>query len=133
MKLFMTLSISFLLFVSTNVLSQEQTHYQIKQIKRDHNWFIIIASRHDSLFKIVSQKAELPFSECDEIKVGKYYDLRIQSIIPIINGVKMWPVNYLDFGGIKLDDKTVVNIDPESGIFDIYWVTNLKGLYLIKQ
>jgi hypothetical protein len=44
----------------------------------------------------------------------------------------MIPMNYLDFAGIELDKRTLVNINPEKGIFDIYSSDNLKGLYLVK-
>jgi hypothetical protein len=81
---------------------------------------------------IVSKKADIVNPEREKIKTGNYYKFRLSSIIPVLNGVKMIPINYLDFAGIKLDEQTLVNINPEKGIYDIYSSDNLKGLYFIK-
>jgi Ser-tRNA(Ala) deacylase AlaX len=133
MRSLLTLIFILYLFDCNIALSQDHTNYQIQEIKKDHDWYIIIATRNDSLFKIVSQKVEILTHDSVKIQIDKYYNLELHSIIPIIDGVKMWPINYLDFDGLILDDKTTLNIDPEKGIFDLYSASNLKGLYLIEH
>ncbi len=80
----------------------------------------------------MSKKYLLVMPNHPKIKVGNSYKLKLNSIIPVINGVKMIPMNYLDFEGISLDEKTTININPDGGIYDIYKSDNLKGLYLFE-
>ena len=104
--------------------------FLINKIETKNDWYIVYANRHDSTFMIVSKKAEIVNPTWNKIKVGNYYSFKINSIIPVINGVKMLPVNYLDFAGISLDERTIVNINPNKGVFDIYSAEKLKGLFL---
>jgi hypothetical protein len=106
--------------------------FLINKIESKNNWYIVYANRHDSTYMIVSKRPEIANPKWEKIKVGNYYNLKLNSIIPVINGVKMLPMNYLDYSGISLDERTVVNINPEKGIYDIYSSTNLKGLFLMK-
>jgi hypothetical protein len=106
--------------------------YLIKKIRKQNDWFIIFANKHDSTFMIVSKRPETVNQNLGKIKIGEYYNLKLTSIIPVIHGVKLIPINYLDFSGINLDKKTVVNINPEKGIYDIYSADNLTGLFLLK-
>jgi hypothetical protein len=106
--------------------------FYIDKIKTKNNWHFIHASRNDSVFMIVSKKALIFMPNHQKIKVGNYCDLNLNSIIPVINGIKMIPMNYLDFEGISLDERTTVNINPDKGIYDIYKSDNLNGLYLKK-
>jgi len=107
--------------------------YSIDKIKTKNDWYFIHATRNDSVFMIVSKKSLLIMPNHQKIEVGNCYDLNLKSIIPVINGVKMMPMNYLDFEGISLDERTTVNISPDQGINDIYDSNNLKGLYLIAK
>jgi len=109
---------------------QETDSFLISKIETKNDWYIVYANRHDSTYMIVSKKAEIVNPTWNKIKVGNYYNLKINSIIPVINGVKMMPVNYLDFAGISLDERTIVNINFNKGIFDIYSAEKLKGLFL---
>lgn len=104
--------------------------FLINKIETKNDWYIVYAHRHDSTFMIVSKKMEIVNPTWNKIKVGNYYSFKINSIIPVINGVKMLPVNYLDFAGISLDERTIVNINPNKGVFDIYSAEKLKGLFL---
>lgn len=130
-------SILIIFLLSCNGIKQinqghDKDSYQINKIESNSDWYFVYAIRHDSTFLIVSKKANIANPALGEIKIGNYYNLRLSSIIPVINGVKMIPMNYLDFAGIKLDERTFVNINPNKGIFDIYSAENLKGLYFIK-
>lgn len=111
---------------------QNLNSFLIKNIECKNNWFIISAYRNDSTFMIVSKKVVILNPNWEKLKIGNYYSLKLSSIIPVINGVKMNPINYLDFAEIKLDEEIFVNINPKKGVFDIYSSENLKGLYLIK-
>ena len=106
--------------------------FYIDKIKTKNDWYFIHASRNDSVFMIVSKKALIVMPNHQKVEVGKYYDLNLNSVIPVINGVKMIPMNYLDIEGISLDERTTVNINPDKGIYDIYESDNLEGLYLIE-
>jgi hypothetical protein len=94
--------------------------FLINKIESKNDWYIVYAHRHDSTFMIVSKKVENVNPAWQKLIVGNFYNLKLSSIIPVINGVKMIPINYLDFAGISLDEKTLVNINPIKGIFDIY-------------
>jgi hypothetical protein len=131
------ITILILFLLSCNGIKQiNQVHdkdsFQINRIESKNDWYFIYAIRLDSTFMIVSKKVDIEKPEWEKIKTGNYYKFRLSSIIPVINGVKMIPINYLDFAGIKLDEQTLVNINPEKGIYDIYSSDNLKGLYFIK-
>ena len=122
------------MFSCAGIKQTNQKHnvdsFIINKIETKNNWYLVYANRHDSTFLIVSKKAEIVNPTGDKIVVGNYYNFKLSSIIPVINGVKMIPFNYLDFAGISLDEKTLVNINPDKGIFDIYSAENLKGLFL---
>jgi len=109
---------------------KEEPGYLIKKIKSKNSWHIIYAQKQDSLYKIV---------------VGKYYDLELKSRrenVPVINGVKLKPVNYLDVKspaydkeGVECysyDEKTEICIEPKKGIYDLYYTDDLKGLCYLK-
>lgn len=122
-------------FLSPEKKIQERnsTKYLIKKIESKHNWYFIYAFRNDTTFKIISKKEQgIIQLGWEKVVVGNYFNFELNSIIPVINGVKMMPINYLDFLGISLDDKTIVNIDPSKGIYDLYSAKGLKGLYLTK-
>ena len=113
--------------------AQYENSYFIKRIESKNAWYFIYANRNDSTFMIVSRKPEISSSQWEKIRVGNYYNFNLSSVIPVIDGVRMIPVNYLDFEGIVIDEEgTTVNIDPEKGIYDIYSSDNLKGLFITK-
>lgn len=133
MRKFVLMVILFMLSCA-GIKQKRQNHnddsFLINKIESKDNWYIVYACRHDSVFMIVSKKTEIVNQNWAKIIIGKYYNLRLSSIIPVINGVKMFPVNYLDYAGISLDEQTFVNINPSKGIFDVYSAENLKGLFL---
>ena len=131
------LSIMILSFLSCSGVKQinlvpDKDSYKVNKIDSKNDWYFIYASRNDSTFMIVSKKVEVTNPDWEKIRPDNYYNFKLSSIIPVINGVKMIPVNYLDFAGIELDKQTYVNINPDKGIFDIYSTDNLKGLFFIK-
>lgn len=116
--------------------------YQIKKIKTKKSWYIIYAKKQDSIYKIVVEKKKNNIKDYNKIKVGGYYDFELKSRrenIPVIGGVKLKPVNHLDVESstynkegtecYKYDKKTEICTEPQNGIFDIYYTSDLIGLY----
>jgi hypothetical protein len=134
MRYIVTIIILLLFFLNEfNLFGQNknENNFLIKQIKSKKSWYIIYAVKNDSLYKIVSKKVDYQNKECKKIQIGKYYNFIIQSNIPVIDGVKMLPTNYLDVKTPFYDKKSVFSIEPENGIFDSYQAKNLWGLCLI--
>ena len=91
---------------------------------------------YDEFYKIVVGEAEKPYPNCKKITVGKYYKLTLGSSrenAPIINGVKIAPVNYLDITYYCHDSVTAICIEPKRRIYDLYFTDDLRGLYYIRK
>ena len=125
--------------------SEIESGYLIKKITSKNSWYIIYAQKQDSLYKIVVGKEAEYRADCEKIAVGRYYNLNLKSRkenVPVINGVKLKPVNYLDVKshaydkeGIECysyDDETEICIEPKKGIYDLYYTDDLKGLCYLK-
>lgn len=116
--------------------SHSDSGYLIKAIDTVNSWCIIYATKNDSSYKIVVKKEDKPSLECKRvILIGEYYDLTLHSKrneAPVINGVKLAPVNYLDIHCYTYDERTNICIDPEKGIYDLYHTANIKGMCYIK-
>ncbi|WP_114751992.1 hypothetical protein [Pleomorphovibrio marinus] len=124
---------------------KEEPGYLIKKIKSKNSWHIIYAQKQDSLYKIVVGKEVMAGDGCNKIVVGKSYDFELKSRkenVPVINGVRLKPVNYLDVktpaydkGGVECysyDEKTEICTEPKKGIYDLYYTDDLKGLCYLK-
>lgn len=134
---------------SSNGLTQDgglNSTYLIKKIKTKNSWYIIYASRQDSIYKIVVGKEAVANTECEKIAVNKYYKLELKSRrenVPVINGVKLKPINHLDVKsntydkeGIECysyDEYTEICTEPKKGIYDLYFTDDLKGLYYCEK
>lgn len=108
--------------------------YRIERIKKKNNWYLIYASRSDSLFKIVSKKTKdkEKYARHDKIRRHKKYHLILESYsdnAPVVNGVKVVIPGYT--GGFCLDSCTTVMLESRNGIWDLYTSPNLKGIYYI--
>lgn len=118
----------FFSFEKMNTNSVE-TDYLVIKIDSIKNWYLISASRNDSVFKIVSMKTQV--CECQKILNGKRYNFDLQKRMENVlskNGMKLKPVNYLDVSGENFDQNTDVFIPRERGVNGLYVCTNLKGL-----
>lgn len=119
-----------------SVKKLENSNYLITKIKTINSWVIIYAEKLNSQYKIVVRKDTVSYSSCNEkIVVGNYYDLELISRrdnVPIINGIKLQPMNYLDIKCFSYDENTEICIEPENGIYDLYYTENIKGLCYIK-
>ena len=120
--------------------------YLVKKIKSKNSWHIIYAQKQDSLYKIVVGKEVMAHDGCNKIVVGKSYDLELKSRkenVPVINGVRLKPVNYLDVknsaygkGGVECyayDEETEICTEPKKGISDLNYTDNLKGLCYLNE
>jgi general stress protein 26 len=67
----------------------DKDSYKVNKIDSKNDWYLIYASRNDSTFMIVSKKAEVTNPDWEKIRPDNYYNFKLSSIIPVINGVKM--------------------------------------------
>lgn len=114
--------------------------YLIEAIEKQNSWNIIYATKQDTVFKIVTGGEKVK-EDCNKVIVGKYYNFKLKSRrenVPVINGIKLKPINHLDVesnaydkDGIECysyDQETEICIEPERGINDIYYTEDLVGL-----
>jgi len=128
----LTLLLIFSFSLRLNGQDQENNLFLIKQIKSKNGFYIIYASKNNTLYKVVSKKEKPKVCECNKIVVGKYYSLDLHSNIPEINGVRMLPANYLDIKSIYSPKQSVYSIEPKKDIFDTFHAENIKGLCIIQ-
>ncbi len=118
-------------------MSQSNSLYSIRAIDSINNWYVIYATKKDTNYKIVVKKENYHISECKKkIEVGRSYNLELHSRkneAPEINGVKIKPVNSLDVQCYTYDEATVICIEPNKGIYDLYHTPSIVGLCYRKQ
>ncbi|HMQ49520.1 MAG TPA: hypothetical protein PKA70_18785 [Saprospiraceae bacterium] len=134
--LFSFFAVFLLLSACTKKIAQvtNGTEYTIKKIQKKNSWYIIYAEKKDTLYKIVSKTDNDIYRDYEKIKVGFGYNIDIHSqkdTSPIIGGVKLDPVGYT--GCYQFDSETNICLEPEKGIYDLYFASNLKGIYIVKQ
>jgi len=140
MRNYIVLALVLLLFSCSGLNKVNQDHsdtsYLIKNIKSKNDWHIIYAVRNDSLFKIVVKKEASGVQGGRKIIAGQYYNLVLHSRrenAPVIDGIKIRPINYLDIQCYTYDKNTTICIEPRKGILDLYHAENIKGLYFIEK
>jgi hypothetical protein len=113
----------------------KQNEYRIDKIDSVNNWYLFYASKRDSLYKIVVRK-NMNYSDCKrKLRVGKYYDLLLQSTFNkplVINGTEIVVMNPLDVNCHSFDEETYICIDPKKGIYDLYYTTDVIGMCYVK-
>ena len=117
---------------ATSAVKNEAT-YLIKKIDKKNSWYLIYAERKDTLYKIVSKADKNIDKNFTKIIVGQRYDFDLNSTkenTPLIGKVKLDPVGYT--GCYQYDSETTICLEPKRGIYDLFTVQNLKGLYIIK-
>ena len=117
------------------IIYKEIEEYQIVKIDIINDWYIIYAVRNDNKYKIVSSKNN-SLTFCNKISEGNSYILKLASRsenAPTINGVKLTPINPCSVQCYSFDSKTDICIEPENGIYDLYFCENLKGLCIIEN
>jgi len=130
--IFIPLTIFNIIFLSSYTeksYSCNEKDYLITKIDSINNWYVILAKRNDSVFKIVSRNHEKKC--CERISVNRQYKLLLQKRMENVlspNGLKLIPMNYLDIQNINYNPDTDIVLPNEEGIFGLYTCTNLTGL-----
>lgn len=117
--------------IQRTMIKNETFQYEIEKIDSINNWYILNAKKNDTVYKIISKKINLANGKCEKIKIGEKYRFSLHSRNenpPTINGVKLRPQNYLDIRCYSFDEKTEICIEPEKGIYNLYFTKELQGL-----
>jgi hypothetical protein len=83
--------------------------------------------------KVVSKVEENLDDSCKEIVIGNsyYFDLKSnKQNAPTIKNVKLDPSGYT--GCYQFDSETSICLEPDKGIFDLFFTENLKGVCYLK-
>ena len=108
--------------------------YEVTKIKKVNSWYFIYFQRNDSIFKTVSHEPadKAPFKGYHEIRKHNRYNLLLLNFkdYEIFEGENVWPLGYS--GCLDLDSITAVCMEPENGIWDLYFTHDLEGLYYLK-
>ena len=104
----------------------------------EEDLYVIYAKKNKDRFKIVSHKSNTDYcNHCTKLTRGGRYNLVLHSgfemmreSAPIIDGVNLTPQNYLDIQCFRFGKDTYICIEPQKGIYDLYFCENLDGLFL---
>jgi hypothetical protein len=114
-------------------LSQRTTDaaYLLKEIQKENSWYILYAEKKDTLYKIISRDDNPPKERSEKLWIGNYYPFHLQSYQEKarVSGA-LTPVGFT--GCYNFDRETAICLEPQKGIFDLYFVSNLKGIYFLK-
>ena len=106
----------------------DQDYYRIDKIKKRSSFYEIIATRHDSLFKIVSD-LNLKKVEGTKIKKHHYYHLNLIKIFPTDSLLGYQRAASCFVKGFAVTPTDFVEVDEETHNC-IYLSENLSGLVL---
>jgi len=119
-----------------NGAREGHSSYLITKIDSINSWYTIYATKKDSVYKIIVKKDGLGNPNCKKIiQVGISYQLNIFPINhqpPVINGIKVQPMNYLDIHSYGYDESTSIGIEPEKGIYILHHTPDIAGLCYIR-
>jgi hypothetical protein len=108
--------------------SNENTNpYKVYKLDSINNYYLIYASRKDSLYKIVSKKE--PSKNCNQIRKDGEYQFKLHSSIAHrrIGGKEILPQNSLLVNCFYYDESTSICLEGDS-IRDLHYADNIKGL-----
>jgi hypothetical protein len=114
-------------------LQIEDSVFYVDHIDSVNTFYLIYASHAKGKIKIVSKKGSN--NNCDKIQIKNSYTFSLHSIWtrPIMMGnVNVSPSLTPHVTGLYFDDSTVIRIDRDNGIYDLYDCDNLKGLCYFK-
>lgn len=97
--------------------------FEIIKIDSIDNIYLLYAKRNDSVLKIVSLKQN--DINCNEIKVGNKYNLKIESFFS-----KNYPQK-LDIKGFKVSN-TIIKLEKNGVIWNLFSSKNFQGLCYIE-
>ncbi len=75
---------------SHRIATENCSYYKLKKIDSINCYYLLYASRNDSLYKIVAEKELVPF----KMKIRAYYDMKLYPRHGYNSKFK--PINYLD-------------------------------------
>lgn len=106
--------------------------FRVKRIKSDKDIYLLYLERADTLYKAYVYKAE-GRQPGKKIRVGGKYLFDLYMIFPAKLFGRLVVNDYV--GGTTLPGGTIVTIerDKERLLWKLYFVRNLKGLYLQKE
>lgn len=114
-----------------NLIDKSETNsmYRIKNIKNEKSFYIIYAMRNDSTFKIISNISSANNFGCENIKVGKSYNLDLKVIFPSdsLLGIPISP--NLGIKGVSINNNKIITIEKKCHS-KIYAALNLIGLWV---
>jgi hypothetical protein len=113
-------------------LNMGEAVYKIYKIDSINNYYLLYASRNDSLYKIVSQKETI--SNCQQIIVNQVYALKLHSIWKhklLIGSVDVSPSAIYQVTCLAFNDSTKICIERDS-INDLHYADNIRGLCFMK-
>jgi hypothetical protein len=120
--------------VQNNTKVSADSTFEVYKIDSVGTYYLIYASRADTLFKIVSKM--IKNSNCADIKVNEKYNFSLHSIWtqPIILGnINVSPSQTPHVTCLSFDSLTTICLERDKGIYDLFDCKNIRGLcYLIK-
>lgn len=101
--------------------------YKVYKIDSINNYYLIYASRKDSLYKIVSKKETV--QNCNRIMKNDEYEFKLHSVLTNrrIGGKEILPQNSLLVNCFFYDDSTSICLEGDS-IRDLHYADNIKSL-----
>lgn len=125
MKKMMYTFLMLLISASSLCIEKPDSLFKIKRIKNKRDYYIIIAQRNDSLFKIVSYKAPNQDKLFREIKKGNFYyfDLGLNK------KDQLRILNYLDIRRVRVGNDVIKY--TKRFHYKLYGTPNLRGKYYL--
>ncbi len=117
--------------VPTSTERRETTCYKVYKIDTVGGYYCIYALHKGVRYQIVSKRWVISSQEKGEkIEVNGRYNFILSSLREnsVMNGVNIFPSNYLHIGFTQ-EDGSVIFIDD--GATDLHYPLNVKGLYMM--
>jgi hypothetical protein len=96
--------------------------FEIVKLSRQHDYYIIYATKDNLKYKIVSKKTT---DDCSKIRTHQKYELKLTELKFLGGG----EVNCLSF-----DKRTVIcKCDDKDCVYGLFMATNLRGLCIIDE
>jgi hypothetical protein len=113
---------------TTKVLSDEVGAFQVVDIKKLEDNYLIYIDHSDTVYKVVSQINQKRPVDCQKIKKGMRLNLNLKAIdpYPTVDGVSMAPINYLDVHCFNFGRDSIC-IEPKKGYDRLYRSPELFG------
>lgn len=111
------------------VNDNHEKSYKVYKIDSINNYYLIYLNDKQYNYKVVSEKAD-NINCREKIKVNRKYRLELVSITRSMLGDHF--LSYHHLGGITLGN-TLIRIERENSIIDLYYAKNIKGLCIVDE